>query len=81
MKAERVEFAELLTPEEVCSLLRIKKQRLYEWVHFKQIPYVKVGRFLRFSSEALRQWLAANSSDIMKGDDSLTGPLASPFSK
>ena len=81
MKNEAASFDELMTPEEVCTLLRIKKQRLYEWVHFKQIPYVKVGRFLRFSSEALRQWLAANSSGIMKDDDSLTGPLASPFSK
>ena len=81
MKNEAASFDELMTPEEVCALLRIKKQRLYEWVHFKQIPYVKVGRFLRFSSGALRQWLAENSSDIIKNDDSLTSPLANPFSR
>jgi excisionase family DNA binding protein len=71
MKAERVEFAELLTPEEVCALLKIKRQRLYEWVHFGRIPYVKIGRFLRFSKSSLDEWLKASSFDIIKGDDSL----------
>lgn len=72
MKAERSELDNLLTPEEVCAMLKIKKQRLYEWVHFKRIPYVKVGgRFLRFSADQLREWIRANSYDIIKNNDSL----------
>ena len=70
MKAARVDFGEFMTPEEVCALLKIKRQRLYEWVHFGRIPYVKVGRFLRFSKSRLNEWLEASSFDIIKADDS-----------
>lgn len=59
----------LLTPEEVCGMLRIKKQRLYEWVHYKRIPYVKTGRFLRFSKEQIEAWLDANAYGIITGDE------------
>ena len=60
---------ELLTPEEVCGILRIKKQRLYEWVHYKRIPHVKVGRFLRFSKEQIELWLNENTYDIIPDDE------------
>jgi excisionase family DNA binding protein len=56
---------DLLTPEELCSLLKVKKQRVYEWVHLGRIPYIKVGRFLRFSRPDIEAWLKSNSSDIM----------------
>jgi excisionase family DNA binding protein len=41
-------------------MLRIKKQRLYEWVHYNRIPYVKTGRFLRFRKEQIDQWMKEN---------------------
>ena len=62
---------ELLTPEEVCGILRIKKQRLYEWVHYKRIPHVKVGRFLRFSKEQIEEWLRENTYGIIRDDEKL----------
>ena len=61
---------ELLTPEEVCGILRIKKQRLYEWVHYNRIPYIKIGgRFLRFSKEQIQEWLDANTCGIIPNDE------------
>jgi excisionase family DNA binding protein len=59
---------DLLTPEEVCAILRIKKQRLYEWVHYSKVPYIKVGRFLRFSRSRLLSWIESNSYDIIGSD-------------
>lgn len=59
----------LLTPEEVCAMLRIKKQRLYEWVHYNRIPYMKAGRFLRFSKEQIEAWLRENTYGIIRGDE------------
>ncbi|MFB0562992.1 MAG: helix-turn-helix domain-containing protein [Candidatus Lokiarchaeia archaeon] len=56
---------DLLTPEELCSMLKVKKQRLYEWVHLNRIPYIKVGRFLRFSRSDIEAWLQSKSSDII----------------
>ncbi len=69
MKAREKDLESLMTPEEVCDLLKIKKQRLYEWVHFNQIPYIKVGRFLRFSRSKIIQWLEANAYDIIPPDE------------
>jgi excisionase family DNA binding protein len=69
MKGKSDALEDLLTPEEVCSLLRIKKQRLYEWVHFGQIPYVKVGRFLRFSRSKITEWINSRSYDIIGTDE------------
>jgi excisionase family DNA binding protein len=59
----------LLTPEEVCGMLRIKKQRLYEWVHYNRIPYIKAGRFLRFSKEQIEEWLRENTYGIIHVDE------------
>ena len=68
------ELESLLTPDEVCALLKIKKQRLYEWVHYKRIPFIKVnGRFLRFSAEKLKVWIASQSSDIIRDDEPRIG--------
>lgn len=59
------EIDDLLTPDEVCDLLKIKKQRLYEWVHFDRIPYIKIGRFLRLSGKRIKEWLEENTHDRM----------------
>ena len=69
MKSEGNELIDLLTPDEVCSLLKIKKQRLYEWVHFGLIPYIKLGRFLRFSRKKIFEWLEENTHDTMDSDE------------
>lgn len=38
----------LLTPPEVCAVLRIKLTTLYAWCRRGKIRYVKVGGLLRF---------------------------------
>jgi len=47
----------LLTPDEVCRILRIKKKHLYELTSERRIPYYKVGRFLRFDNARIQEWL------------------------
>lgn len=59
---------DLLTPDELCCMLKVKKQRVYDWVHLDRIPYIKVGRFLRFSRPDIEDWLKANSSGIINSD-------------
>ena len=41
----------LNTPEELAALLKVPVKTIYYWVYRKQIPYLKVGRHLRFKSE------------------------------
>jgi excisionase family DNA binding protein len=38
----------LLTPREVCEVLRIRPATLYAWVRRGKIAYLKVGSLLRF---------------------------------
>jgi len=64
---------DLLTPEELCSLLKVKKHRVYEWVHLGRIPYIKVGRFLRFSRSQINAWLESNTFDIIDNDEPRIG--------
>lgn len=42
----------LLTPQEVCSILKIKTSTLYNWVYFKKIKAIKFSkRMIRFKKE------------------------------
>ncbi len=50
-------FPAVLTVDEVASLLRVSRWRVYELVQSGSIPHVRLGRTLRFSREALRQWI------------------------
>lgn len=45
----------LATPEEVCDFLSIKKDKLYKMTSKKEIPFLKVGRELRFDIEEVRK--------------------------
>jgi excisionase family DNA binding protein len=44
-----------LTAEELAKILQVDKATIYEWVKTKppKIPYLKVGRFLRFNLQAV----------------------------
>ena len=42
-----------LTAEELAATLQVDKATVYEWVKANKIPYLKVGRFLRFNLQAV----------------------------
>ena len=48
---------ELLTIKDVCQILKIKEGTLYNWIHFKKIPIVKMGRSVRFKRSAIDSFL------------------------
>lgn len=50
-------FPEVMTADEVASLLRVSRWHVYELAQSGSIPHVRLGRTLRFSREALRQWI------------------------
>jgi len=54
---EKLTANELLTIEEAAAFLRIPKGTIYNWTSQKRIPFIKVGRGLRFSRPALEGWL------------------------
>ena len=56
-----IEFDDLrlLTPDEVCALLRVKKSWLYDVVEAGTIEVVRLGKQLRFRRSALERYLTA----------------------
>ena len=48
---------EVLTVDEVAALLRVDRKTVYEAVHRRQIPHVRVGRAIRIQRAAFEAWL------------------------
>lgn len=51
----------LLNLADVSAMLGVSKHTIYSWVFEKRIPYIKVGRLLRFSRYEIDAWLKDNS--------------------
>ena len=51
----------LLTIEETSQFLNIKIGTLYVWVHYKKIPFVKIGRRLAFNEAQLIEYINSNT--------------------
>ena len=55
-----MENHELLTGDELCQKLKIKKSFLYSPVRRKgadAIPCIMIGKYLRYDLEAVKQWI------------------------
>jgi excisionase family DNA binding protein len=46
-----------LTLEEAAAFLKVKKRTIYDLVQRKRIPYLKIGKLLRFSKQNLLEWM------------------------
>lgn len=50
---------DLLTPDEVCALLKVKKSWLYDAVESGELGAIRLGRQLRFRPSSLSRLLRA----------------------
>jgi excisionase family DNA binding protein len=48
---------DLLTAEEVASLLRVTPAWVYAQTRRKRIPHLRLGRYVRYRREALDAWM------------------------
>ena len=46
-----------LTPHQLCELLNIKESRLRTLIFKKEIPFLKIGRLLRFDRAEIIKWM------------------------
>lgn len=53
--------SQLLTVEEVASLLRVEVSTIYVWTSKRKIPFRKVGGRLRFDREEILRWTVPQS--------------------
>jgi excisionase family DNA binding protein len=46
-----------MTSDQVCEWLQLRREYLYDLVATDRIPYVKLGRLLRFKRAELEAWI------------------------
>ncbi|MBU8934887.1 MAG: helix-turn-helix domain-containing protein [candidate division Zixibacteria bacterium] len=51
----------LLTLNELAETLGVKPATVYKWTHLGTIPYIKVGRLVRFREEDIERWLKSRT--------------------
>lgn len=52
-----MEEKELLTTTEVAKWLKVAESTIRKWVHYGFIPYVKLGRAVRFREKDIEVWI------------------------
>ena len=71
----RRQRAALLTPDEICAMLRISKKALYRLVERGGIPVIRISRRLRFHPDDIDTWLrqmrAAGSEEKSNGSNAM----------
>ncbi len=57
VKTETKPEKNILTIQELSDWLSISVSGLYHWVTVKEIPYFRVGRYIRFNRQDIEKWL------------------------
>jgi len=50
-------MGKLLSPSQLAENLSISIETVYAWTSQKKIPYIKIGRLVRFKKDEVNQWL------------------------
>jgi len=56
-KENRMKNKMLLSPEETCEVLGIKRSTLFKMLEEGRIPSIKIGRLRRIPVEGIRSWV------------------------
>lgn len=59
-------YPHLLTVNDLSVLLNKSPKAIYELVHRRRIPYLKIGASLRFDRARIEEWLEANSVEPLE---------------
>jgi excisionase family DNA binding protein len=55
---------DLLTPDDVCALLKVKKSWLYDAVESGELEAIRLGKQLRFRASALTRYLDQRANKV-----------------
>lgn len=50
-----------LSVQELAEMLGISPETVYGWTSQKRIPYIKVGRLVRFDQDEVKAWLSKST--------------------
>ncbi|MDD5496713.1 MAG: helix-turn-helix domain-containing protein [Candidatus Omnitrophica bacterium] len=54
---------------DISEYLGVTVNTLYSWVCQKRIPYIKVGRLVRFDMDRIQKWIEVNTVEPYTGDN------------
>jgi excisionase family DNA binding protein len=54
---KHTENKQYLTPKELAGMLRVDITTVYGWTSDRVIPYIKIGRLVRFDPVKITNWL------------------------
>jgi excisionase family DNA binding protein len=60
-KNQNLDIGELLTIDELASILKTKEKTIRQWVYQGRIPSIKVNGLLRFGQREIQSWLSLGS--------------------
>ena len=55
-----------LNVKELSQYLGVSEGTVYSWVCYKKIPYVKMGRLVKFDSRKIDSWVQEKSIEVME---------------
>lgn len=55
--------ARLLNITELAEYLSVKEASIRSWVYKKKIPFIKVGKLVRFKVEDIESWLQSKKEE------------------
>ena len=66
----------LITVEELAKYLNLNPHTIYMWVEQRKIPFIKIGRMVRFDLIEIEEWLTSKKTEITQEQDSLNASSA-----
>ena len=57
-------FEKLLTYQQAAKILNISEPTLRRWVMERRIPFIKIGRLVRFDPDILMKWISEHSVPV-----------------
>jgi excisionase family DNA binding protein len=66
-KVEPVTPCLAMRPREAAKALGISERTLWEWAHRGEVPYVQIGKTIRYPVDALRRWLDERAAEAAVG--------------
>ena len=57
MRWQELRQTQLLTPEEVASILKLGKSTIYQMVKRGEIPHILINHSVRIPANALQKWI------------------------
>jgi excisionase family DNA binding protein len=63
MEMEPSKLEELMTVDEVAARLKWHRNTVYNRVHRNSIPFVKIGRSVRFKPAEIDRWITEQTAD------------------